>query len=95
MNNNRASVDPLTDNQIQYTIQTEFRDRTLLCIAHRLRTILSYDRICVMDAGKIVELGPPEILFENATGLFRGMCNRSAITSEEIRAAVKTRELMK
>ncbi|KAG8758519.1 hypothetical protein FRC14_008012 [Serendipita sp. 396] len=90
-----ASVDPVTDNQIQYTIQTEFSDRTLLCIAHRLRTILSYDRICVMDAGQIVEIGPPEVLFENTAGLFRGMCDRSAITAEDIRAAVKSRELMK
>ncbi|PVF97426.1 ABC protein [Serendipita vermifera] len=90
-----ASVDLVTDNQIQYTIQTEFRDRTLLCIAHRLRTILSYDRICVMEAGTIAEFGPPEELYENPTGLFRGMCDRSSIYADDIRAAVKTRELMK
>jgi ATP-binding cassette subfamily C (CFTR/MRP) protein 1 len=30
-----------------------FRDRTLLCIAHRLRTILNYDRIMVLEAGQI------------------------------------------
>ena len=48
-----ASVDLETDSKIQDTIQSEFTDRTLLCIAHRLRTILSYDRILVLDNGNI------------------------------------------
>ncbi|OCB92268.1 ABC protein [Sanghuangporus baumii] len=48
-----ASVDLETDSKIQHTIQTEFSDRTLLCIAHRLRTILSYDRILVLDSGEV------------------------------------------
>jgi len=79
-----ASVDLETDSKIQYTIQTEFGDRTLLCIAHRLRTILSYDRILVLDAGQIAEFDTPTNLFRNETGLFRGMCQRSNITLEEI-----------
>ena len=50
---------------------------------------------CVMDAGRIAELGPPEELYEQSGGIFRGMCDRSSISAEDIRAAVKTRELMK
>ena len=48
-----ASVDVETDSKIQSTIREQFRDRTLLCIAHRLRTILSYDRILVMSDGAV------------------------------------------
>lgn len=48
-----ASVDLETDAKIQTTITRQFRDKTLLCIAHRLRTILAYDRILVLDAGRI------------------------------------------
>ncbi|KAJ2926808.1 hypothetical protein H1R20_g10265, partial [Candolleomyces eurysporus] len=48
-----ASVDLETDKKIQQTIQTEFVGKTLICIAHRLRTILGYDRILVLDAGNI------------------------------------------
>ncbi|KAI0833290.1 ABC protein [Trametes gibbosa] len=80
----RASVDLETDAKIQHTIQTQFRHKTLLCIAHRLRTIISYDRILVMDDGKIAEFDTPYNLFNQIHGIFRGMCERSGITQEEI-----------
>ncbi|KAL5526288.1 hypothetical protein ACEPAF_8011 [Sanghuangporus sanghuang] len=79
-----ASVDLETDSKIQHTIQTEFSDRTLLCIAHRLRTILSYDRILVLDSGEVAECDTPANLYRNENGIFRGMCQRSNITLEEI-----------
>ncbi|KAG1737506.1 ABC protein [Suillus paluster] len=79
-----ASVDLETDNKIQQTIQTEFKDRTLLCIAHRLRTIISYDRILVLDAGLVAEFDTPSNLFKVEGGLFRGMCERSNISLKDI-----------
>ncbi|KAF8585441.1 ABC protein [Ramaria rubella] len=79
-----ASVDLETDSKIQYTIQTEFHDRTLLCIAHRLRTILNYDRIMVLEAGQIVEFGRPIDLFLEEDGIFHGMCAKSNITRNDI-----------
>ncbi|KAG8782047.1 hypothetical protein FRC15_007633 [Serendipita sp. 397] len=87
-----ASVDYLTDYQIGNTIAKAFKDRTILCIAHRLRTILSYDRVVVLDAGQIYELGTPEELFQNQSGIFRLMCDRSSITLGDIRAARRERE---
>lgn len=48
-----ASVDVATDAKIQETIRSEFKDKTLLCIAHRLKTILSYDKILVMADGQV------------------------------------------
>lgn len=50
-----ASVDFKTDRAIQKAITTEFADSTILCIAHRLHTVIEYDRILVMDQGRIVE----------------------------------------
>ncbi|KAH8099948.1 ABC protein [Cristinia sonorae] len=82
-----ASVDLETDAKIQQTIQTQFHDKTLLCIAHRLRTIISYDRILVMDAGNIAEFDTPLNLFMKHDGLFRGMCERSNISIDDIQKA--------
>ncbi|KAJ6548467.1 ABC protein [Mycena capillaripes] len=83
-----ASVDLMTDNLIQRTIQSQFREKTLFCIAHRLRTILSYDRILVLDAGKIVEFDTPLSLFSQQDSIFRGMCEKSNITSADIEKAM-------
>lgn len=79
-----SSVDMETDDKIQNTIASGFRGRTLLCIAHRLRTIIGYDRVCVMDAGRIAELGTPLELWHREGGIFRGMCDRSLIRAEDI-----------
>lgn len=82
-----SSVDMETDDKIQATIASGFRGKTLLCIAHRLRTIIGYDRICVMDQGGIAELDNPMVLYQNEGGIFRGMCDRSGIRVEDISAA--------
>ncbi|OSD06330.1 P-loop containing nucleoside triphosphate hydrolase protein [Trametes coccinea BRFM310] len=87
-----ASVDYETDRKIQDTIANEFADRTILCIAHRLRTIIGYDRICVLDAGQIAEFDTPANLYENAAGIFRSMCDRSSITLSDIKSAEKAKE---
>jgi ABC-type multidrug transport system ATPase subunit len=76
-------VDLETDAQIQETIHREFAGKTILCIAHRLRTIMSWNRILVMDEGNVVEFDGPLELFDRG-GLFRGMCDQSGIAREEI-----------
>ncbi|KAI4139185.1 MAG: hypothetical protein LQ341_004313 [Variospora aurantia] len=77
-----SSVDMETDQKIQRTIATGFKGKTLLCIAHRLKTIINYDRICVMDQGRIAELDTPLRLWEQK-GIFRSMCDRSGIRRED------------
>lgn len=72
-----------TDEKIQRTMARAFSGRTLLCIAHRLRTIVGYDRIVVMDQGKIAELDTPANLYKQG-GIFRGMCDKGGIRAEDI-----------
>jgi ABC-type multidrug transport system fused ATPase/permease subunit len=52
-----ASVDPVTEAQIQEGLETVFRDRTSIVIAHRLSTIQNVDRIVVLEEGAIIEQG--------------------------------------
>jgi ABC-type multidrug transport system fused ATPase/permease subunit len=59
-------------------------------IIDRLRTIISYDRVCVMDDGKIAEFDTPDVL-HGKNGIFRAMCEHSSITLEDIRRACKER----
>ncbi|KAK0235808.1 ABC protein [Armillaria nabsnona] len=85
-----ASVDVETDQKIQQTIQHQFRDRTLLCIAHRLRTIISYDRVLVLEEGQVAEFDSPSNLFLRDDGIFRGLCDRSNISLNDIESASKS-----
>ncbi|KAK5132543.1 hypothetical protein LTR08_008860 [Meristemomyces frigidus] len=77
-----SSVDFETDQKIQKTIVRGFRGKTLLCIAHRLKTIIGYDRILVMDQGNVAELDTPVSLYDQG-GIFRSMCERSGIRRED------------
>jgi ABC-type multidrug transport system fused ATPase/permease subunit len=87
-----ASVDVETDSKIQQTIRDEFKHKTLLCIAHRLRTILSYDRILVMADGRVEEFDTPENLFQ-AGGAFYEMCQKSSINMDDIKVSQQMRRI--
>ncbi|XP_063925187.1 probable multidrug resistance-associated protein lethal(2)03659 isoform X2 [Zophobas morio] len=65
-----ANVDPRTDELIQKTIRSEFRECTVLTIAHRLNTVMDSDRILVMSDGCVVEFDEPRRLLENTNGVF-------------------------
>ena len=70
-----ASVDFETDSFIQHTIKREFRDVTVLTIAHRINTIFDYDRIIVMDGGRVAEFDTVENLLADRTSIFYGLVN--------------------
>jgi ABC-type multidrug transport system fused ATPase/permease subunit len=57
-----ASIDPLTEAQIQESLEVVLRQRTAIVIAHRLSTIKAADRIIVLRQGKIIEEGNHEAL---------------------------------
>ena len=78
-----SSVDMETDMKIQKTMVEQFRNKTMLVIAHRLRTIINYDRICVMDQGQIAEMDTPRNLYLQG-GIFKSMCDENKIRLEEI-----------
>jgi ATP-binding cassette subfamily C (CFTR/MRP) protein 1 len=56
---------------MQQVLRTSFTTRTIIAIAHRLDTILDFDRIIVMHAGKIAEIGEPDTLLKARGSLFR------------------------
>ncbi|KAJ7222262.1 hypothetical protein GGX14DRAFT_694507 [Mycena pura] len=77
-----SSVDFKTDAKIQTTIREEFTDSLLLTIAHRLKTVIDYDRLLVLDKGKLVEFDTPYRLIQKEDGVFRAMCLKSGYFGE-------------
>ncbi|GMI10781.1 hypothetical protein TrVE_jg12891 [Triparma verrucosa] len=69
-----ASIDPLTDELITQTIKVAFKDATMLAIAHRIQSVLEYDKVMVMDEGKVVEFGDPGVLKHVKGGAFNSLC---------------------
>ncbi|KAL7425146.1 hypothetical protein Q5752_000834 [Cryptotrichosporon argae] len=69
-----ASIDYETDELISTTIRDEFRDSTILTIAHRIHTIIDFDRVLVMDQGRIAEFASPAELLRDHKSRFYALC---------------------
>lgn len=74
-----AAVDMETDELIQSTIRTEFKDCTVITIAHRLNTIMDYDKILVLHNGKILEWDSPKNLLANENSEFYSMAKDAGL----------------
>ncbi|KAF6021254.1 ABCC12 [Bugula neritina] len=68
-----AAIDTETDSLIQETIKEVFADCTMLTIAHRLNTVVNYDKILVLDNGEVMEFDRPENLLTDRTSEFSKM----------------------
>nr|KAJ3422462.1 Multidrug resistance-associated protein 1 [Polyrhizophydium stewartii] len=68
-----ASVDAEADKRIQESIETQFAATSVLSIAHRLNTIAAFDRVLVLDGGRIAEFDAPHVLLGRAGSVFGDM----------------------
>lgn len=78
-----AAVDVQTDKIIQDTIRTEFKDKTILTIAHRLDTIMDSDRVIVLDKGEVKEFGKIPHLLANKDSIFYLLCKDGGYLTDE------------
>ncbi|EAW10759.1 ATP-binding cassette transporter [Aspergillus clavatus NRRL 1] len=78
-----SNVDWATDELMQRVIRAEFADKTIITVAHRLRTILYSDVVVVLGDGQILEAGHPGELLARA-GPFRELCGAQGITIDSI-----------
>jgi ABC-type multidrug transport system fused ATPase/permease subunit len=68
-----SSMDTDTERTAMAFITKHFRHHTVIAIAHRLETIRDFDRIAVMERGKLVECDTPHVLLEKAEGAFKAL----------------------
>jgi ABC-type multidrug transport system fused ATPase/permease subunit len=85
-----ASVDNETDARIQTAIRQEFVEGTVITIAHRLRTIIDYDKVLVLEKGRVIEYGSPlDLIQRSPVGVFKSMCEETGEFEELIELAKK------
>jgi ABC-type multidrug transport system fused ATPase/permease subunit len=69
-----ASIDYETDELISTTIRAEFSDSTIITIAHRIHTIIDFDKVLVMHRGTIAEYASPAELLRDTKSRFYALC---------------------
>jgi len=68
-----ANVDSYTDKLLQAAVSKSFTESTIIAVAHRLDTVIDYDKILVLGSGKVLEYGSPRQLLERHDGHFSSM----------------------
>jgi ABC-type multidrug transport system fused ATPase/permease subunit len=78
-----ANIDLENDALIQQSLRDNFSSsHTIITIAHRLNTIIDYDKVVVMRAGEVVEFDSPAVLAKNPKSLFAEMLRESSAHKE-------------
>ena len=78
-----ASIDMENDQLITHCIRDQFAACTILAVAHRLATIIDYDRILVLDHGRVAEFDTPCALLDKPQSLFRQLVDATGPASAE------------
>ncbi|KAJ8216260.1 hypothetical protein LV164_001134 [Aspergillus fumigatus] len=78
-----SNVDAKTDEIMQRVIREKFCTHTILAVAHKLETILDYDKVVVLDAGRVVESGDPCTLLSTEGSYFSRLYASSMALAEE------------
>jgi len=77
-----ASLDVENETKVQSALSRLLKGKTVLVIAHRMRTVEAADKIVVLENGKVAEIGSPKELYAKPAGLFRRMADLQAQSAQ-------------
>jgi ATP-binding cassette subfamily B protein len=66
-----SALDSESELEVQAGLDALIENRTVIAVAHRLSTIVNFDRVIVVEDGRLVEDGPPQVLLRRKDGAFR------------------------
>lgn len=72
-----ASIDYNTERLLKETMVNLMSDKTVITIAHRIKTIIDYDKILVIENGKVVDYDSPAVLRHKEGSIFADLCKKS------------------
>ncbi|KAM0790888.1 hypothetical protein ACM66B_004727 [Microbotryomycetes sp. NB124-2] len=87
-----ASLDSATDERIQKTIRDEMGEAIILCIAHRLHTVVDFDKVLVLGDGRVLEFDTPTRLLSDHESVFYDLAQKSGDFDELKRMALAKEE---
>jgi ATP-binding cassette subfamily C (CFTR/MRP) protein 1 len=70
-----SAIDEDSDQLIQRLVREQMADKTILTIAHRLDSIMDYDRVIVLEKGEILEFDTPSKLLTDTSSAFYALRN--------------------
>jgi ATP-binding cassette, subfamily C (CFTR/MRP), member 1 len=74
----RYSLDSNTDAHVQRLLRSKFASHTIVAVAHKLDTVLDFDKVVVMHHGELVEYGEPYRLLETEGSWFKSLYEDSS-----------------
>ncbi len=78
-----SALDSESEQLVQRALERLMVGRTVIAVAHRLSTLRDFDRIVVMQSGRVLQDGPPAVL-ERSEGPYRDLLSRQAMSLEDV-----------
>lgn len=75
-----ANMDVQTEKMLNSVVEEIFADCTILAIAHRIHSILHFDKVLVLDRGNVAEFDNPKALLNKTDSIFHRICEEAKMS---------------
>ena len=87
-----SALDTESERLVQQALENLMKNRTTICIAHRLTTVINSDVICVLTKGVIREMGTHQQLLNIENGIYKNLALKQMLGNDESQQAENQEE---